>query len=368
MRTSWPEAGSVGLERRVDVLVEIALGLARREPDEARGIDEPVDLVAHLREALVGLRAVASRSFGPRPSRSARFASRLWRRMRSWSAWRSPPARVARIRISSVAMNGSSARRRERTTPSFTTSPRPDVRHEAQDGVGGEEALGEEEPTRGGVVERALEPLRGGRGAGRRDEREQVAREGGRPLRAHRVALVRHRGGADLLVLERLRELADAREQPHVVREAGDADRDAAERGHHLPVLAPGVGLARDRHRRREPRAPRDALVERLDLGRVAVEEREEGGLRPRRALRPEEGEPRADAPHLGQVVDEVEQPEAGALADRRGLRGLEVGVGEAGEVLPPSRERGDRRDRLRQPRLHERQRVAQRGSCRRCP
>ena len=43
----------------------------------------------------------------------------------------------------------------------------------------------------------------------------------------------------------------------------------------------------------------------------------------------------------LGEVEDEVLRPEAGALADRRQLRRLEVGVGETGQgPVPPGESR----------------------------
>ena len=43
------------------------------------------------------------------------------------------------------------------------------------------------------------------------------------PLAAHRVALVRHRARPDLLLAERLLDLAEVLEQPDVVAEFGDS-------------------------------------------------------------------------------------------------------------------------------------------------
>ena len=91
-----------------------------------------------------------------------------------------------------------------------------DVLEQDQDRVGREEGLGHRDALVGGVVERALEPLRGGRHRRVERERDDVARERADALGAHRVALVGHRGGADLRLLERLLELALVLEQAQV--------------------------------------------------------------------------------------------------------------------------------------------------------
>jgi hypothetical protein len=91
-----------------------------------------------------------------------------------------------------------------------------DVVHEVERAVEREERLGEREAAVGGVVERALEPLRGGGVVGVADEVHDEAREAADALAAHGVALVGHGGGADLLVLEGLVDLLAVAEEADV--------------------------------------------------------------------------------------------------------------------------------------------------------
>src|SRR5690606_21230823 len=65
----------------------------------------------------------AARSVSSPSSLTRSAAATEWRRIRSCSAWRSPPRRSACIRIASGAMNGSSSTRCRRMTCLRTTSP-----------------------------------------------------------------------------------------------------------------------------------------------------------------------------------------------------------------------------------------------------
>ena len=97
-----------------------------------------------------------------------------------------------------------------------------------------EERLGQREPAVGAVVEGALEPLaRGGvRAVGL--QRDDEPGQPGDPLGPHRVALVGHGAGADLLGLERLEQLALVLQQPEVAGHLGRRLRDAAQGVEHL--------------------------------------------------------------------------------------------------------------------------------------
>ncbi len=153
----------VGRESGRDLLREEAVDLPGSEAHEPLG-RRPCRRVSPRTAGERGV-GLQSRRGGrsAAPPRIAARASRLCRRIRSWRTCRSPPARTPRIRISSVAMKGSSARRRAAHDGLVHDEPARDVRREPEDRVGGEEALGQEEPAGGRVVERALEPLRGGR-------------------------------------------------------------------------------------------------------------------------------------------------------------------------------------------------------------
>ena len=75
------------------------------------------------------------------------------------------------------------------------------------------------------------------------------------------------------------------------------------------------------RRRSGKPGLLGDELVEPLGLVGVAVEERDERGLRARGPLAAEEPQLVGAADELAVVEREVLEPEAGALADGRGLR-----------------------------------------------
>ena len=198
-----------------------------------------------------------------------------------------------------------------------------------QDPVAREERLGDREPPVGRVVERSLEPL--GRRRHRRVERksDDVPGQAADALGAHRVALVGHRGGADLGCLERLLDLAVVLKEAQIRADLVGRLGEARERLDDPIVLLARVGLARDDLAAFEPGAARDRAVELLDLRRIAVEEEKKGRLRAGRALRSQETQLFPAAPDLLEVRQEVERPERDPLADRRGLRGLVVGVGE---------------------------------------
>ncbi len=112
--------------------------------------------------------------------------------------------------------------------------------------------------------------------------------------------------------------------------------RDSRDRRGPCGVHLPGVGLPRDRERRRRAQLLGNAPLELVDLGAVAVGQREERGLGPGRPLDPAQAEAGEAEGDLVEVEEEVLDPEAGALPHGRRLRGLEVGPGEGGEIGVP--------------------------------
>src|SRR5262249_51149752 len=97
-----------------------------------------------------------------------------------------------------------------------------------------------------------------------------------------------------------------------------------------------------------ETHRARHAAFDLLDLLVIAAREREEAGLRARRALHAAQRQPGGDATHFVEIEREILRPQAGALAHRDGLRDLEVRVAETrlrAPALRERRERGDHRD-----------------------
>jgi hypothetical protein len=164
-----------------------------------------------------------------------------------------------------------------------------DVVVDQRERIGGEERFRNRDAAVRGVVERSLEPLR--RRRERRIQRvdDEVPRQRIHPLGAHRVALVRHRGRTDLLLFERLLDLAQMLQQPHVVRELRRRLREAAERRDDMRVDLPRIRLARHWIAARESDFLRHELFEPVHFLFIAVEEIEERGLGAGRAFDAEE-------------------------------------------------------------------------------
>ncbi len=93
-----------------------------------------------------------------------------------------------------------------------------------------------------------------------------------------------------------------------------------------------------------------DLAVQRLDLGVIPLEQREKARLGAGRPLDAQEFQLPQPVLDFLEVKDQLMAPERRALAHRDQLRGLEVGVAEAGQVLPASGEVGQGVDRADDP------------------
>ena len=204
---------------------------------------------------------------------------------------------------------------------------------ERQNGVAREKTLRQRETAVCGIVQRALEPLGHGgvRGVGR--EIYHVPAERAHALAAHGIALVGHRGGADLLSLKRLVQLAQMREKAHIGRHFGGALRDAGENVHHEGIELSCIRLPGDGDAVRNAHLFRDLLLQREDLVPVAVEEGEKARRGAGSALAAGNGQTGKLGFQLLQVKQKILQPERRALADGCWLRGLEVRPGERRRV-----------------------------------
>ena len=154
-----------------------------------------------------------------------------------------------------------------------------DVDHDVEDCVNGKECLRHGNALVRRVVERALEPL-GSRGERRvQAVADDVARQCADTLGAHRVALVRHSGRADLVLLERLLYFLQVLQQTQVGCELGSGFCDTGERCERLRVDLAGVGLAGDRNHACKAEIIGNALLQLLNLALVAVKQLHEGRL-----------------------------------------------------------------------------------------
>ena len=222
-----------------------------------------------------------------------------------------------------------------------------DVDDERERAVEGQKRLGQRDAAVRGVVQRALEPLDGGGVGGILRDVDDVARQRADTLRAHRVFLVRHRGGADLFGLERLVELLHVGEKPDVGGRLVAALRDVGQHVQDIGVDLARIRLARDGHTGGKAHLLRDHALERVDLLRVAAEQLEEARAGAGRALAAE----KTQAPQLilepVEIHDEILQPQAGAFAHGRRLGGLEMGVRQRGNIAVFAGEIRKRRDHV---------------------
>ena len=178
-----------------------------------------------------------------------------------------------------------------------------------RDRVRAEEGLGDGDAAVGGVVERALEPLRGRGERGIERVDDDVARQRVDALGAHGVALVRHGGRSDLLFFQRLLDLAQVLQQAHVVRELRRRLGEARQRRGDLRVDLARVRLPAHRIRALDADLLRDELLEAVDFRFVAFEQTEERGLRPRGALDAEERELGYAELDLAKIEHQIMQP-----------------------------------------------------------
>ena len=146
----------------------------------------------------------AIRSFLPPALTASAATFMLAARMTSWRAWRSPPASTPSISHRSVAMKGICAATLRAITGSRTSSPATMLVASTRIASVARNASGSTSRRVGTVVEGALQPLGGGGLRRVLHQRHHEPGEAGNPLGPHRIPLVGHGAGADLLRFEGL--------------------------------------------------------------------------------------------------------------------------------------------------------------------
>src|SRR5689334_7719316 len=218
-----------------------------------------------------------------------------------------------------------------------------DVLHENQDRIRRQECLRNEQSSVRAVVKRSLEELHAVRLIGVRLEAQHEAGEGIDAFAAHRITLVGHCRGTDLLFLEGLLDLADGLEHAEVVRELGCARRDTSNSRHRLRVQLARIRLPRYGYRSLETNRGRDVPIEATHLFVIAIEDREEARLCASRSLHAATGQGVDAEIDVAEVEDKVLHPERAALAHGRRLRRLQVRGTECRLVAPFARKGSQR-------------------------
>ncbi len=237
-----------------------------------------------------------------------------------------------------------------------------DVNQQVQDAVDRQERLGQGQPTGTGIIECSLQPLLGSGHVRRLRQTDHEARQATDPFASHRVALVRHRGGADLVFLKWFLDLFSVGQQPDIGGELLRRRRDRSQAGCDQPVEDARIGLAGDRESlvRVPSHLLRDQPVELFDffvsVGCIAAEQRQERGLRPGGPFNPAEFQRRQPVFDFLQRDGQVLRPERGPLADGGGLSRLIVGEAQGRQCLVPLGKTPQPVDRRRQFFRHDRQ------------
>ena len=110
--------------------------------------------------------------------------------------------------------------------------------------------------------------------------------------------------------------------------------RDARQHREHIEVHLARIGLPRDGVAGGKAHLGSNLLFQFLDLFVVALEQLEEAGTGARRALAAAQFQLRQLEIELCKVHEQVVEPKRGTLADRGGLRRLEMCIGERRLVL----------------------------------
>ena len=205
---------------------------------------------------------------------------------------------------------------------------------EVQNGVGGQESLRHGDALVGRVVQGALKPLQAG-GHGRVEPvGDDVPGQGADALASHGIALVGHGGGADLVLLKGLLHLLKGLEDAQVVGELAGGLGHPGQRGEHIGVGLPGIGLAADGHALGKAHLLCHQAIQLAHLRLVPFEQLHKAGLGAGGAL----DSPQAQGVQLKfqvfQVHHQLIHPQRGPLANGGQLGGLEVGVAQAGQIL----------------------------------
>ena len=209
-----------------------------------------------------------------------------------------------------------------------------DVHINIQNRVDGQERLCIDDTAVCGVVERTLEPLRRRRQSAVYRQRNDVSCESTDTLATHGVALVRHRGRADLILFKRLFDFLHVLQNTDIVGEFISALCDLREYAQNIIIHLTGIGLTGNTVHLVVSHFGDDTILQFLHLFFVAVEKLHEARLRARRALDPAEFDAIFGVDKVFVVHFQILQPKRGAFAHRRELRGLQMGEPERGQIL----------------------------------
>ena len=153
-------------------------------------------------------------------------------------------------------------------------------------------------------------------------------------LAAHRVALVRHRRRADLVLFKRLLDLLHVLQNADIVGEAVGALGDLRENAQHVIVEFARIRLPRHAVHGGITELGNDALFQLFDLFAVAVKQVQKACLRSRRPLHAAKLDRVFQIDEIIIIHFQIGQPESGALAHRDQLCGLQMGKPERGQIL----------------------------------
>ena len=200
-----------------------------------------------------------------------------------------------------------------------------DIQAQIQDAIDGQEALRNRKSLVCRIIQRSFKPLGSGCNGRIQNIHHDVAGQRADTLRAHRIALVGHRRGADLCLLKRLLHLLEVLKKTNVRCHLHCRSRDTAERVQHKGIHLARVGLPGYRIAGSKAHLLCNHGIQTIHLLEIAVKQLQEGSLRSRGALAAKKLELGDCVIYFLQIKNKLIQPEACSLSDRRRLRRLEM-------------------------------------------
>ena len=210
---------------------------------------------------------------------------------------------------------------------------RADIDINIQDRIHGKEGFRYRDALIGRVVERALKPLGCSGKRGIQRIRNDIPCKRGNPLGAHRVALIRHRRGADLMLFKGFFHLLKGLENPQVVCEFIGALRKSGKYGKEVSVRFAGIGLAGNRHTAREAHFLCNQCLQLFHLFLVALKEFHKAGLRAGRTLGAEQQQFGKPVFQFLDIRNQFIDPQRGTFADSGQLCRLQMRIGQTRQV-----------------------------------
>ena len=228
------------------------------------------------------------------------------------------------------------------------------IQVQIQNTVNCEEALRNGQTFIGGVIQRALEPLRGGYQHRVHRVAHYKIREGSDTLAAHRISLICHSGRTDLALFKGLLDLLQMLQQTNIIRELMRALRNTCQDIQYAAVDLTRIGLTTYRIGSGESHLLSHTTIQCLYLLMIPLEQLHKACLCTSGSLCAAQTHSIQYMTEIIVIQLQIHQPERRALANCGRLRRLKMCKTKSGKRLVAIREAGKLRHNVHQLLLHQ--------------